>query len=102
MASLLKKFATTRIIKPFTGLTPTLYAHYMMGGSIRNGHKAISALIEVASVKALQNDASRGMSDVLNMVKNWDSPDAQQSREGAVNNGAAKPGKSSVHVLRAN
>jgi hypothetical protein len=42
------------------------------------------------------------MFDALNMVKNWDSPEAQQSRDGAVKNGSVKPNKKSVHVLRAN
>lgn len=79
-----------------------IYARYMQGGIVHKGHNGLSAFIEVASVKALNNGASPGMLDNYNLVKRWNSPEAQKARNGGVTNGKVPPGKSFEHTIRPN
>jgi hypothetical protein len=109
LAAMIKKFGepTTKIRdrqdeKALYWLTSSIYARYMCGATTHNGQKGLSAFIEVASVKALNSGASLGMLDDYNRVKNWNSPEAQKVREGAVTNGPVLPGKSFKHVIKAN
>lgn len=83
-------------------LIPGIYARYMQGGIVHKGRNGLSAFIEIASVKALNNGASPGMLDNYNMVKRWNSPEAKKERDDAVTNGPVPPGKSLEHTIRPN